>query len=203
MGEGVGMTEALAPYAYWRPSPPLPVGTDVERFWSYVIKGAPETCWPWRTLERGRFWWRGPDGAHHHELSSRLAYRLSHNVSLGPREVVAHRCDWKACCNPACLECVSQKKNSQDMADRGLHPYMGSGQFRRTRDGWWADGANGPGEANGSSKLTNELVQAIRRRYVRGVTRQVDLAADFGVGQTTISRVIRCESWSHLERGAS
>jgi len=188
----------VIPYRYWRSSPPLPSGADVDRFWSYVVVGSPDECWPWRTRKRGLFWWRDSSGKRHHQVSPRLAFRLATGTDFGPRQVVAHRCDWNACCNPAHLEAASQRKNTRDMATRGLHPYMASSVYRDTRENWWRAGSNGPGEANGFSKLTDEAVQAIRRRYASNAVRQVDLAREFGVGQSTISRVLRHASWSHV-----
>lgn len=44
-------------------------------------------------------------------------------------------------------------------------------------------------------RLTKKKADAIRRRYLPGVTRQVDLAAQFGVSQGLISKVVRGEVW--------
>lgn len=185
-------------YRYWKPDPPLPSKAYADRFWSYALLGSPEECWPWRTMKRGVFWWRGVNNERYHSITSRLAYRLSKCGSLGPREVVTHSCDWNACCNPAHLSANSQRANTQEMADRGLHPYMKSGLYRYTRKAWAQSGANGDGEANGFHALTDDLVRQIRGEYIRGVTRQVDLAQKFNVGQSTISRVVRGASWDHV-----
>lgn len=75
---------------------------------------------------------------------------------------------------------------------------MYSPAYRETRQAWWSAGANGPGEANGQHILTDDLVRKIRSAYIRGKTKQKDLAVQFGVGQSTISRVIRGESWGHI-----
>ncbi len=196
------MATAEAPYRYWRPSPPPPSKADVERFWGYVLIGAPDECWPWRTLKRGAFWWR-VKGVRYKELASRLAFRISRGRDLGPREVVAHRCDWRPCCNPDHLEAKTQRENSQDAVDRGMHPYMRSGRYRYTRRGLRKSGASGPGEANGYHRLTDDAVRAIRARYVRGVVRQADLAAEFGISASTVGRVIRHDGWTHIPAGAA
>ncbi len=67
--------------------------------------------------------------------------------------------------------------------------------IRHARDNGLLDGR---GTGNGRSKLTDEQVREIRSRYQRGVTRQVDLAAEYGVDQGTISRVVRGAGWTHL-----
>lgn len=186
-------------YRYSREDPPLPGPADAERFWSYVKVGELDECWPWRTLKLATFWWRDSAGQRQHQLAPRFAFRLSRSgIEIPPDKVVGHRCDWRACCNPSCLELVTQQKNSQDMADRGLHPYMKSGLYRYTRRDWWSQGANGPGEANGFARLTENQIAEIRRRYAAGGVRQVDLAKEFGVGQSHVSRIVRAESWAHL-----
>jgi len=45
------------------------------------------------------------------------------------------------------------------------------------------------------AKLTLEVAEEIRAKYVRGVTRQADLAAEYGVCQRTISVIVRGKSW--------
>jgi HNH endonuclease len=54
------------------------------------------------------------------------------------------------------------------------------------------------GEDNGASKLTEKEVKTIRSRYIPGIVRQVDLAAEFDVSQRTISLIVRREKWTHV-----
>jgi hypothetical protein len=53
------------------------------------------------------------------------------------------------------------------------------------------------GAGNGNAKLTDDQVHEIRNRYKRGITRQVDLASEYGVDQGTISRIVRGAGWRH------
>jgi hypothetical protein len=183
-------------YRYWRPDPPLPGAADVERFWSYVLIGRSDECWPWRTLKRGLFWWRDAEGNKHHQVSSRLAFRLANpGVSLPPDKIVGHRCDWHPCCNPADLELITQQRNSQDMADRGLHPYMTSEQFRATRESWWRASPSGCGESNNAAAHTEEQIMLVRTRYAAGGITQAALGLEFNLSQSQVSRIIRGESW--------
>jgi hypothetical protein len=57
------------------------------------------------------------------------------------------------------------------------------------------DGVDTRGGANAQAKLTNKAVAAIRVRYAAGELQDA-LAREFGVTQTTISRVIRGASWT-------
>lgn len=185
-------------YRYWRPEPPLPSLSDQERFWSMVVRGDEDKCWPWRTGKRGTFWWRDVTGNRQHQLASRLAYRLGHGVEIPPDRVVMHGCDFRACCNPRCLSVGPQAKNAKDAVDRGLIPYMESERYTATRAGWWRHGANGPGEDNGFARLSDSAVCEIRQLYATGAWTQCRLARRFSVGQSTISRVVRRASWSHV-----
>lgn len=47
-----------------------------------------------------------------------------------------------------------------------------------------------------SAKLSTQIVDTIRNVYKKGVTRQVDLAKTFGVGQDEISRIINNRRWA-------
>jgi hypothetical protein len=54
------------------------------------------------------------------------------------------------------------------------------------------------GEASGQATITADNVREIRRLYRSGVT-QVELARRYGLWQSQISRIIRGESWAHVE----
>jgi hypothetical protein len=54
------------------------------------------------------------------------------------------------------------------------------------------------GEENGASKLTKNQIRKIRKKYIRGKIRQIDLAAEFGVSQRMISLIVRNEKWQHV-----
>ncbi len=87
---------------------------------------------------------------------------------------VCHDCDNPRCIEPAHLFLGTHAENMADM-------------LRKKR-------RNVKGARNGAAKLTEEQVIAIRgdRR------RQIDIASDFGVGQSVISAIKRRERWQHL-----
>jgi hypothetical protein len=89
---------------------------------------------------------------------------------------VLHRCDNRLCCNPD-------------------HFFLGTVQDNM--DDCCAKERQARGSTQGSHKLSEELVATIRERYAGGET-QTRLAGDFGVRQTTISRVVRGDSWKHV-----
>lgn len=61
----------------------------------------------------------------------------------------------------------------------------------------WIHGTMPHGSLHVSHKLSETEVLEIRKLYSRGI-RQVDLARQFGVGQTQISNVVTRKSWSWL-----
>jgi len=52
-------------------------------------------------------------------------------------------------------------------------------------------------ERQPNRKLTGDDVRQIRQRYAAGNVSQFTLAAEFGVGQTLISRVVLNRNWKH------
>lgn len=109
----------------------------------------------------------------------RIAYLLTYG-SIPKGKHILHSCDNRKCCNPAHLSVGSQKDNMQDMLKKGRHGYIAH-----------------PGEANGSAKLTDELVIEIRRLMDMGVS-GTRIAKDFGIDQTSASNIFRRKSWKHL-----
>lgn len=145
-----------------------------KRFWSFVKKT--DCCWIW-TGTRERKTRYGHFALSHHKPvgAHRFSWEL-HNGPIPTGELVLHSCDNMACVRPDHLFLGNEAKNSEDMVRKG----------RSSR-----------GERNPLSKLTDEQVIEIRRRYrFRGPTQK--LAAEFGINKTTLVRVARGISWKHV-----
>lgn len=144
--------------------------TVVERFWSKVEKGSPESCWLWTASTCGEGYGqfqfvRGKSGYAH-----RYSYCLHHGGIPDGLEVM-HSCDNRLCVNPNHLSVGTRKKNMEDAVSRGrMNPYD-----RR--------GINNP-----NCKLTLEQVAAIKKALSDGYT-QDSIAEEFNVGQNTVSRI--------------
>jgi len=54
------------------------------------------------------------------------------------------------------------------------------------------------GEVHGMSKLAEDSVREIRRRYASGGASLRNLAAEFGVTKTAVHRIVRGEGWQHV-----
>jgi hypothetical protein len=180
--------------------------TLAERFWPKVDQsGRPDACWPWlrgrskQGYGKFRLGGRGSQtvGAH------RVAWELTHGP-IPDGLWVCHRCDNPPCCNPGHLFLGTPTDNTADAFAKGRmrSPFELTPPERRAR-GLRSGAHTHPerivrGEAQGAAKLTEPQVVEIRERYAAGGLRQVDLAAEFGVSQTLISKVVRREAWTHL-----
>lgn len=109
----------------------------------------------------------------------RAAYCQANSLSLADIEgrVVMHRCDNPPCVNPAHLRLGSQLDNIRD----------------RDRKGRTSRGRDRP-----NSKLFDVTVWYIKARYAMGGKTISDLAREFGVSRSVVSRIVSGKSWSHI-----
>ncbi len=149
--------------------------TQINRFWTHVDRsGGPEACWLWTGYVRPNGY--GSIGINYKEYKAhRVSYFLEHG-RIDNDTLILHRCDVRACVNPAHLFQGTPKDNSQDAVRKG----------RNTRL---------YGEQNGKAKLTRAAITKIRRLYKAGGVFQRELAEQFGVCEATISYVINGGRW--------
>ena len=114
----------------------------------------------------------------------RIAWELANGPIPGGLWV-CHHCDNPPCCNTAHLFIGTRRDNVLDMSAKGRHGL----QLR-------ADKVRG--SRNGAAVLSESKVLAIRAGLARGESLN-RLAAQFGVGKTTIVRVRDRESWAWLD----
>lgn len=116
-----------------------------------------------------------------------LAHRAAWDEQVGSiptGRLVLHRCDNRPCVRVAHLYLGDYHDNMRDMVERGR--------------------CDNAGESNGRSVLSADDVLRIRNLYT-GTKRsnpafvsQKQLAAMFGVDQTTISRIVLRKSWESI-----
>lgn len=144
-----------------------------ERFEMFVERIPESGCWVWTGTTGnkgyGQLWEAG---------RMIRAHRFAFETAFGPIPAgmyVCHRCDVRACVNPAHLFLGTNDENMADMVSKG----------RQAR-----------GERNGQSKLTEQKALAIRadpRPYPQ-------IADAFGISQTQISCIKSNKSWSRPEQ---
>lgn len=140
------------------------------RLWAKVAKS--DGCWLWTASKNskgyGQFKYKGKMTGSH-----RVAWILT-NGEIPEGLCVLHKCDTPACCNPRHLFLGTQCDNMQDMYDKKRK--------------------NNEGVRNGRSKLTENMVLAIRQdprpRNIVGL--------EYGMSPNQISAIVLKRCWTHV-----
>jgi hypothetical protein len=138
-----------------------------------------EKCWPWphhRTKQGYGRLGRAGDPCRN-ILAHRAAFEILHGHEPMPKG--RHTCDHPWCFNPYHVAEGTQAQNVADMMERGHHVAK-------------------KGSEHGGAKLTDEQVREIRSLYDSGIF-QPQIAKQFGLCQTSVSRIVRRDSWKHVE----
>jgi hypothetical protein len=151
----------------------------IQRFWSKVDRRGPDDCWEWQGA-------RDRDGYGQIMVNYRRkrAHRLAWEIVAGPIPAgmfVCHHCDNPPCVNFAHLFLGTVDDNNRDMRDKG-RDYTPDARF---------------GEDHYRAKLTAEKVLEIRARVAAGEM-QIDLAPEYGILESTISKVVNRQTWKHI-----
>jgi len=129
-------------------------------------------CWLWTgaAMDSGYARVRVGDSI---PLVHRLVFRLVHG-EIPDGKQINHTCHVRNCVNSEHLYAGDQAQNVRDAIRRGAFH-------------------------EGTSSLTADDVRGIRRKYESGSVSQSDLAAEYGVSESTINRVVNHESWTHID----
>lgn len=108
---------------------------EIARFWSRVLRGQTDECWPWQGARRskraksrsGQYGIIAVDGRNYG--AHRIAYAIAKNggVMLPPSSpfginIICHSCDNPPCCNPDHLMIGTYKDNAEQRESRGRRP---------------------------------------------------------------------------------
>lgn len=121
-------------------------------------------------------------GIKHVGSKSLYAHRLAWEAANGPIPKgmdICHRCDVRACVNPAHLFLGTRADNMRDAAAKGRI------STKRGSDCW-------------RSKLTAEQVIEARRAHAAGEMGHKRLAKRFGISAGAMRQVIKRETWKHV-----
>lgn len=201
---------------------------DIGRFWASIDQGFPGECWPWtghkirsgyghfytdgRIVKAHRvayFLYYGVDPGDKlvcHTCDNPPCCNPLHHFLGSPKDNSNDmmqkgrhaRCGPK---NPACGDRNGSRKYPERLAwgDKNWtrrHPERlkrGDNNTSRSKPENLARGCK-----NGNSRLTEEKVRAIRRMYGTDHWTLCKLAAHFGVSKSTISYIVRGETWKHI-----
>lgn len=145
-------------------------------FWEKVVKK--EWCWEWTGSTRYGYGYlfRQIDRKIVTISSHRISWQI-HNGSIQEGMQVLHRCDNPPCTNPEHLFLGTQRDNMADKVFKGRHP----------------KGIGAP-----QSKLTDDKIENIRRRYSSWGTTYQKLANEYCVSVCTICNIINRKTWKHV-----
>lgn len=150
----------------------------VERFHEKWSLNAKTGCWEWTaaTMGRGYGFIKIP-GTRKQVSSHRLSYMI-HYGEIPDEMNVCHVCDNVKCVKPSHLFLGTTKDNLVDMKNKDRHLN---------------------GEQNSLAKLTDDKVRQIHRLSQEGLS-QGKIAKAYGVGQSTIWKILQGQRWEHIYR---
>lgn len=154
---------------------------ELERFWSKVEIKDETACWEWNAA-RGRTGYGRFRQPNFHEYAHRAAWRLTHGL-IPEGQKVLHKCDNPPCVNPTHLYLGTSADNSADILKRNRY----GDPAKRGRKG----------ELHPNAKLTEEDVNAIRKRIADG-EKNTMLAREYGVTPALIGHIVKRRAWSHV-----
>lgn len=144
----------------------------VRRFWAKVDRRGSDECWEWTAGKDGDgYGWMRSGGR------ATSVHRASWEIHRGPIPEglsVCHKCDNRACVNPAHLWIGTNADNTRDR---------------------YVKGRSASGEHVGTSKLTKADVASIRKLYSAGGYSKRKLGVMFDVSDTLIRYIVRGQYW--------
>lgn len=147
-----------------------------QRFWARVMPEPTTGCFLWTGGFESDGYAKIKAFKSRKAISTyRLAWQLT-NGSIPKGMVVCHKCDTRACVNPDHLFLGTPADNTADMV-------------RKDRQA--------KGSRQGLAKLTEADIPTIRKLYSEGWSQQ-EIAENYMVNQTSISKVLRNETWRHV-----
>lgn len=131
------------------------------------------------------------------------AHRYAWTMANGPIPaglVVCHACDNPPCINVEHLWLGTPSQNTLDRHAKGRDA-TGDRNGSRTRPDRRPRGPSMrhpiPGSRNGMARFTEDQIATIRARRAAGEMTK-PLAREYGVNRTTIQRIVRGASWTHV-----
>lgn len=152
------------------------IAKEFDRHWK---ENPASGCWEWQRSFGSDGYGQLYIGTGRNCRKKTSAHRFSyerHNGRIPDGLHVCHRCDNKACVNPAHLFLGTNTENRRDSV---------------------AKGRAAKGERHGRCKLAVGDVDRIRDIARVGGVSHAEIASHFGISQTQASRIIRGARWAH------
>lgn len=164
-----------------RGRPPTPLAA---RFWPKVDRSG--ECWLWTGAKNAAGYGHIRPGGSAGDVPAHRAAWFLHTGEWPPDNLfVCHHCDTPACVRFDHLFLGTQGDNQRDASSKGRCLAQANPE-RMAR-----------GERNGNSRLTREVVLAMRRRHAQGKSIAV-IAREYAVAATTAKKAITGVTWAWL-----
>jgi len=173
-------------------------------FWDYVEKS--DGCWEWSGAKDRDGYGKLISG-YRDVRAHRLSWEL-HFGAIPSGLLVCHHCDNPSCVRPDHLFLGDAQANSDDMVLKGRSA-SGDKNPMRLYPELVKRGDENPsrryperlcrGTDQADAKLTEDQVRDIRARYVPRKVSLPMLAREYGVGTSTIHRVVKRTHWRHVD----
>jgi HNH endonuclease len=161
-----------------RPRLGLDTEEKVFRYYMPDDPPGPDQCWIWQgsvgSKGYGLMW------LDYREVRAHVAAQRIFNGPVRPGEEVLHSCDRPLCVNPHHLSSGTHAENMRQAAERGIAKGL-------------------VGTAHHQAKLSDVQVLEIIERKRAGEV-QAALAREYGVSETTVSRIVLGSAWRHLQK---
>jgi HNH endonuclease len=147
-----------------------------EKFMARVRQDPASGCWLWTAHITGDGY-----GCAYFAGQRRGAHRLAWQLFRGKipvRKIVCHRCDVRACVNPAHLFLGTPAENAADMKRKG----------RSTS-----------GEKSPNCKLNAATVLKIKALLAEDRWYMTEIARQFGISHQTVSDIKKGKRWQHVQ----
>lgn len=155
----------------------------------YLVPNDPDGCWVWLSGQSLGYPYIGVRSSG--EFVRHRANRWFYDRYIGPLEDgdhVHHRCENKLCVNPMHLQLVSPAEHGRLHVGRSL----ALSDDERERRSLVMRGESSP-----SSKLTEQVVVAMRLDRLGGMTLK-ELSEKHGCSQSSVSNIVNMRSWKHV-----
>lgn len=156
-----------------------------EWFWSRCERQG-DGCWLWSSTTTKR----GYGVVSLYPFGQSPTHRVAYQIAHGPipeGKVVLHRCDNRACVNPAHLSAGIQHENIQDRIAKGRSVYA-----HGARHGSHTQPERTPrGESHSMAKFTDADILEMRRLFDRGEATVTELSRRFPTSTSNISNIVK------------
>lgn len=203
-GELAPISKRYIAYHHLHVRPITPATTLI---WAKVKAGDPDECWPFLGYIKPNGYGavsggRDENGAKFKVYAHRAAWESANGRPPTPGMEICHTCDFRRCCNPAHLFEATHQGNMDDAVSKGR---MAAGENHGLRKHPERHGFNTKpeqvrhaGESNGRALITADDVRTIRARYAAGGVTYKQLAAEYGLGKTTVGHILSRRNWAHV-----